>query len=215
LVIIAGAELFTGNNLLVMAWVARRISTKKLAQNFFVIFFANGVGAIGLATLVVWSGHWKMAGGEIEKEIIRIAATKVAIPIAEAFFKGVLCNILVCLAVWLAMAGRNVTDKILAIIFPISAFVAAGFEHSVANLYFIPLGLMLRHQAPPDGASLEHLDWAGFAHNMIPVTLGNLVGGGVMVGLVYYIIYRRERPSNQSVNTELSKVKCGVDLGRS
>lgn len=189
LVVVAGAELFTGNNLLVMACVSRRISAAKLVQNLVVIYLANLVGAMGLALLVAWSGQWKMDGGGVGRTAVAIAAAKCALPFWEAFFKAVLCNVLVCLAVWIAMAGRNVADKILAIVFPISAFVACGFEHSVANMYFIPLGLFLQDGVP--GA----LTWAGFLHNLLPVTLGNIAGGAGIVGLVYWVIYRRgERP---------------------
>jgi formate/nitrite transporter len=192
LVVVAGAELFTGNNLLVMAWIARRISTAKLLQNLFVSYAANFVGAAGLALLVALSRHANMASGAVGKTAVTIAAAKCALPFGEAFFKGMLCNVLVCLAVWLAMAGRNVSDKILAIVFPISAFVACGFEHSVANMYFIPLGIFLRAQVPADGiAHLDVLTWPGLVSNLLPVTLGNLIGGAGMVGLVYYVIYRR------------------------
>lgn len=126
---------------------------------------------------------------------VKIAAAKTGLPFWEAFFKGVLCNLLVCLAVWLAMAGRSVTDKVLAIVFPISAFVAAGFEHSVANMYFIPLGIFLKERAAATaGIDLSSLDWAGFGGNLLPVTLGNIFGGSVMVALVYHLIYRRGAP---------------------
>lgn len=196
LVVVAGAELFTGNNLLVMAWVSRRIGTATLLKNFAIVFVANFVGAVGLAWLVALSGHWKMANAAIGNAAIGIAAAKCALPFAEAFFKGVLCNILVCLAVWIAIAGRSVSDKILAIIFPISAFVACGFEHSVANMYFIPLGLFLRGTVTGEMIpNFSALDWSGFLHNLLPVTLGNLVGGAVMVGLVYWVIYRRNPKS--------------------
>jgi formate transporter len=191
LVVVAGAELFTGNNLLVMAWVSRRIPSGKLLENLVVVFLANFIGAAGLALLVSLSGHANMNGGALGKTAVAIATAKCALPFAEAFFKGVLCNLLVCLAVWLALAGRTVTDKILAIIFPIAAFVAAGFEHSVANMYFIPLGLFLS-----DGSAAGALSWAGFLRNLLPVTLGNLVGGAGMVGLVYWVIYRRPSAAN-------------------
>ncbi len=192
LVVVAGAELFTGNNLLVMATVAGRIPASKFLQNLFVIFFANLVGAAGLAGMVALSGHWQMGDSAVGRAAVSIAAAKCALPFGEAFFKGVLCNVLVCLAVWLAMAGRTVTDKVLAIVFPIAAFVACGFEHSVANMYFIPLGVFLREQAVVSGAgNLDPLNWVGLARNLLPVTLGNLVGGAGMVGLVYWVIYRR------------------------
>jgi formate/nitrite transporter len=195
LVVVAGAELFTGNNLLVMACVAGRISAGTMLKNFAVIFTANFVGAAGLAALVALSGYWKMGNNAVGATAIAIAAAKCALPFGEAFFRGILCNILVCLAVWIAMAGRNVADKILAIIFPISAFVAAGFEHSVANMYLIPLGLFLRGSIGMDPGVIHGLTWGGLIHNMVAVTLGNLVGGAGMVGLVYYVIYRRHSPT--------------------
>jgi formate transporter len=192
LVVIAGAELFTGNNLIVMAWVAGRLSTAKIARSFVIVYLANLFGAVGLAWLVFLSGHWKMLNFAIGHTAVYIAAAKCALPFGEAFFKGILCNVLVCLAVWLAMAGRTVADKILAIVFPVSAFVACGFEHSVANMYFIPLGIFLRARVPNEGiADLSSLTWPGFAQNLLPVTLGNLLGGAGMVGVVYYVIYRR------------------------
>jgi formate transporter len=192
LVVVAGAELFTGNNLLVMATVAGRIPASKFLQNLLVIYAANFVGAVGLAGLVALSGHPQMGGSALGQTALSIAAAKCALPFLEAFVKGVLCNVLVCLAVWLAMAGRTVADKVLAIVFPVAAFVACGFEHSVANMYFIPLGVFLREQAiAVSTANLHALSWSGLAHNLLPVTLGNLVGGAGMVGLVYWVIYRR------------------------
>ncbi len=190
LVVVAGAELFTGNNLLVMAWGDRKISTAELLRNWLVVYLSNAVGAMGLALLVFWSQHADMGGGIVGAQYVKIAAAKTAMPFAEAFFKGVLCNALVCLAVWLSLAGHTVTDKILAVIFPISAFVAAGFEHSVANMYFIPLGILL-HGAGY-GAADANISWQGFAQNLLPVTLGNIFGGSVMVALVYYLVYRRK-----------------------
>jgi formate/nitrite transporter len=184
LVVIAGAELFTGNNLLVMACVARRISFGKLLANLCIVYVANFIGAAGLAAIVALSGHAQMNDGAVGRTAVAIATAKVALPFGEAFFRGVLCNLLVCLAVWLAMAGRSVADKILAVVFPISAFVAAGFEHSVANMYFIPLGIFLHGD----------IGTADLLRNLVPVTLGNLVGGAGMVGLVYHTIYRRGSP---------------------
>lgn len=193
LVVVAGTELFTGNNLLVMAWADRRISTGELLRNWAIVFFSNAVGATGLVVLVMLSGHAHTNEGAVAVNAVKIAAAKAALPFWEAFFRGILCNVLVCMAVWLSMAGRTVTDKILAVIFPITAFVAAGFEHSIANMYFIPLGILLKGQVPGAPAAL---DWSGYAGNLLPVTLGNIVGGGVLVALVYLVIYRlgtRER----------------------
>jgi formate transporter len=181
LVVIAGAELFTGNNLLAMAWADRKITTGELLRNWSIVYIANAIGAIGLACIVYLADHGAMNGGAVAAKYIQIAQSKLAMPFTEAFFKGVLCNLLVCLAVWIALAGRSVTDKILAIVFPISAFVAAGFEHSIANMFFIPLGLLYGHG---DAAA-----WWQFVASLLPVTLGNIVGGSVMVAAVYHLIY--------------------------
>ena len=191
LVVIAGAELFTGNNLLVMAWAERKITTGELARNWAVVFIANAAGAIGLALIVWLANHGTMNAGEVGLQYVRIAAAKVSLPFVEAFFKGVLCNLLVCLAVWLSFAGHSVADKIPAIVFPISAFVAAGFEHSIANLYFIPMGMLLAGSVPAGTvAGSDALNIMGLLSNLIPVTLGNIAGGSLMVALVYYVIYR-------------------------
>jgi formate transporter len=190
LVVVAGAELFTGNNLLAMAWAERRITTAEMLRNWVIVYAANAVGAAGLAVIVWLSHHGAMNGGAVALQYVKIAAAKTSLPFAEAFFKGVLCNILVCLAVWIAMAGRSVADKVLAIAFPISAFVAAGFEHSVANMYFIPAGILLADTVPASYAGALP-DWAGLARNLVPVTLGNVFGGSVLVALVYFLIYRR------------------------
>ena len=188
LVVIAGAELFTGNNLMVMARVHGKITTRLMLRNFGVVYATNFAGAAGLAFLVYMSGHGSMNNGIVGESAIAIGVAKCSIGLAEAFFKGILCNLLVCLAVWLAMAGRQVVDRIIAIIFPISAFVAAGFEHSIANMYFVPLAIFLAGDAAPEG-----LTWgAFFLHNLLPVTLGNLVGGAGLVGLVYHLIYERD-----------------------
>ncbi len=198
LVVVAGAELFTGNNLIIMAWVARRVTTRELLKNWVIVYSANFVGAFGLAILVMLSNQASMAGGAVGQHAVGIAAAKCSLPWADAFYRGILCNILVCLAVWLCLGGRNVFDKVVAIVFPISAFVAAGFEHSVANMYFIPLGIILRARVnPPAGVDYSALTWTGFAHNLLPVTLGNIIGGAVMVGLVYWIVYRREFHAQQ------------------
>jgi formate transporter len=189
LVVVAGAELFTGNNLQVMAWAARRITTAELLRNWLVVYLGNFIGALSLALLVLWSQHWRMNGDGVGVTAVKIAAFKAALPFWEAFFRGILCNVLVCLAVWLALAGRTVVDKIFAIVFPISAFVAAGFEHSIANMYFIPLGIMVRERL--GAAALPPVTWAGLITNLVPVTLGNVVGGAGMVAAVYYLVYCR------------------------
>ncbi|MDF2152855.1 formate/nitrite transporter family protein [Vibrio sp. CAU 1672] len=192
LVIVAGAELFTGNNLLAMAWADKKITTLELLKNWVVVCLANLVGAVGVATLVFLSGHPEMNQGTIAATYAKIAVAKCDMPFWTAFFRGVLCNILVCMAVWMALAGRSVIDKAVAIVFPISAFVAAGFEHSIANMYFIPLGMMLQSSGTVEVAGSVGM-W-GLVSNLFPVILGNLVGGSVFVGLVYHVIYLRAQP---------------------
>jgi formate transporter len=194
MVVVAGAELFTGNNLLVMAWADRSISTRELARNWIIVYLTNVVGAFGVVALAWLAGLGDLNQQRVAHHVVNIAVAKTAMPFWKAFFAGVLCNVLVCMAVWLAMAGRSVADKVLAIIFPISAFVAAGFEHSVANFFFIGLGLVFKADIGHTlSIPLESLSLGGFVRNLVPVTLGNIVGGGVLVASVYHIIYRRGR----------------------
>ena len=191
LVVVAGAELFTGNNLLAMAWAEGCLSTRDVLRDWLIVGIGNCIGAGALAVLVFLSGHAALNQGEIARTAVQIAAAKCALPFWEAFFRGVLCNVLVCMAIWMAMAGRSVIDKAVAILFPISAFVAAGFEHSIANLYFIPLGMLLRDGLADPVAGAAAIGWVGMARNLVPVVLGNLIGGSVLVALVYHLIYRR------------------------
>jgi formate transporter len=181
LVVVAGAELFTGNNLIAMAWASGQVSTGELLRNWALVATANLAGAMGLAWLVWMSGHAGMNGGAVGRAVVAIAATKVQLPWGEAFFRGVLCNVLVCMAVWMSFAGRSVVDKAVAVVFPVTAFVAAGFEHSIANMYFVPLAWML-------GAPL---DVARAFMTLAVVIAGNIVGGSVLVALVYWAIYLR------------------------
>jgi formate transporter len=187
LVLVAGAELFTGNNLLAMAWAERKLTTGEVLANWAIVGAANFVGAVFLAWLVYMSGHAELNGGAVARTYLEIAAAKTSLAPVRAFFSGVMCNVLVCTAVWMALAGRSVTDKLLAIVLPISAFVAAGFEHSVANMYLIPLGMMLQAEAG------QAVSLAGLARNLVPVIAGNIVGGSVLVALVYHVIYVRPR----------------------
>ncbi len=189
LVVVAGAELFTGNNLLAMAWADRQITSAEVLRNWMLVCAANFVGAVGLALVVYFSGHTHMNGGQIGQTVMRIALTKQNLPWQEAFLRGVLCNVLVCMAVWMAMAGRSVIDKAVAIVFPVTAFVAAGFEHSIANMYLMSLALVIQYFEVP--ATQQVLTIAGMFGNLVPVILGNLVGGSVLVGLVYHLIYLR------------------------
>jgi formate transporter len=181
LVSVAGAELFTGNNLIAMAWASGRVSSAELLRNWCVVCLSNFVGAAGLALLVWQSAHTEMNDGSVARTVIRIASAKAEMPWQEAFFRGVLCNVLVCMAVWMGMAGRSVSDKLLVTVFPVTAFVAAGFEHSIANMYFFPLAMLL-------GAPLS---WGDMLANLLPVIAGNIVGGSVLVALVYWVIYLR------------------------
>jgi formate/nitrite transporter len=182
LVIVAGAELFTGNALIVIGWADRKVRTEELLRNWAVVYFGNLVGALATALLVVLSGILELRGGAVGAEAAVIAAGKLQLAPADAFFRGVLCNVLVCLAVWLSFAARNVTDKVLAIIFPVSAFVVAGFEHSVANMYAIPVAFL---------GGLMPQNWPGLLINLAVVSAGNVLGGGALVALVYWAVYIR------------------------
>lgn len=201
LVVVGGAELFTGNTLMVMALAARKITPAQMLRAWGIVYVGNFVGAVGTAVLVFLSGHYLAAEGEIASVALDIAVAKVSLPFDQAFFLGILCNVLVCLAVWISLGARSTADKILAMLLPVSAFVAAGFEHSVANMYFVPLGLFIKAFAPaqlwsqitPDPGGLASLTWGSFAYSLIPVTLGNIVGGGVLVGAVYWFVYLRGR----------------------
>lgn len=202
LVIVAGAELFTGNSLLVMAYVSRRITLEQLLRNWGIVYIGNLVGALSVVVLVFLSGHWDVGSAAVGAKALLIANGKVNLTFWQALSRGVLCNILVCLAVWLCFSGRSVTDKILAILFPITAFVALGFEHSVANMYFIPVGLILKGNPQVLAAAqsalgttldLSHLTITGFVvDNLLPVTLGNVIGGSIFVGGVYWFLYLRK-----------------------
>ena len=194
LVVVAGAELFTGNNLLAMAWADGRISSAEVLRNWVLVCAANFVGAAGLALLVYASGHTGLNGGAVGQTVVKIALAKQDLSPVQAFFRGVLCNVLVCMAVWMAMAGRSVVDKAVAVVPPIMAFVAAGFEHSIANMYLMPLAMLLQHFGPL-GATVP-VTWGGVLGNLLPVIAGNLVGGSVLVGLTYYVIYRRQRTNS-------------------
>jgi len=199
LVVVGGAELFTGSTLMVMAWAGGKVSLREMLRAWTIVYFGNLVGAIGTAALVFLSGQYLAGKGTVAEIALKLALDKATLPFDRAFFLGILCNVLVCLAVWLSFGARTTTDKVLAVTFPISAFVAAGFEHSVANMYLIPLGLFVKAGAPAtmwtqigdNAASYETLTWAAFVTSLIPVTLGNIVGGAVLVGAVYWFIYLR------------------------
>lgn len=198
LVVLAGAELFTGNVLLTIAWASRRISTALLLRDWTIVYFGNLVGALATAGGIYLARQWTFGGGRVGATALDLATAKLEHGFVAAFFLGAFCNALVCLAVWLCVGARSTADRVLAIVPPIAAFVAMGFEHSVANMYFIPLGLLLGADAEAleltgrAAADLSALTWASFLwRNLLPVTLGNILGGGLMVGAVYWFIYLR------------------------
>jgi formate transporter len=179
LVIVGGAELFTGNSLIVMAWASRRITLSALLRNWGIVYAGNFAGALGMVALAYLSGILSLDVGGFAETARTVAKAKLELPVDQAFVRGVLCNALVCLAVWLCYAARDVASKILSIVGPITAFVALGLEHSVANMYLIPIGMLAGTGFDP----------AGLARNLFWVTLGNIVGGGGGVALVYWTIY--------------------------
>lgn len=200
LVVVAGAELFTGNNLIVMAWASGKVSTRNLLRNWGIVYVGNFIGSVGTAVLVFLSRQYTFGGNAIGTTALNIANGKVSMDFMQALVLGVLCNILVCLAVWLTFSARSTIDKIAAIIFPITAFVAAGFEHSVANMYFIPIGLLIKQFDPQFvtsvGIDLSGLTWGTFlANNLLPVTIGNIIGGSVFVAAVYWTVFLRRSQS--------------------
>lgn len=202
LVVIGGAELFTGNNLIVMAWANKKIKTSSLLKSWGISYLGNFLGAVATVTLVYLSGQY-MFGGDVKIgfSALSIAAAKAGLDPFRAFFLGLLCNALVCLAVWMSFSARTTIDKISTIIFPITAFVAMGFEHSIANMYFIPIGLFIKYFDPgftkifieTTGTNLDTLTVSNFfINNLIPVTIGNIVGGTVFVAGIYWMIYLKE-----------------------
>jgi formate/nitrite transporter len=193
LVVVAGAELFTGNNLIVMAWAGRRVSTLRLLRNWAIVYAGNFVGAFGTALLMYESKQYTYGKGAVGLQALATASAKTGLGWWQALVLGALCNALVCLAVWLCYSARTVADKVLAIVPPIAAFVASGFEHSVANMYFIPYGLLVKASGSiADAPDLTGLTWGRFVgRNLVPVTIGNVIGGAVMVGAIYWFVYLR------------------------
>ena len=194
LVVIAGAELFTGNNLMVSSVASGKITLGTMLKRWTVVYLANFFGSVLLAVLFYYSDLWKLGDGAVGAAAVKIANTKVSLTFVEALVRGIGCNWLVCLAVWMALCARQTVGKIFAIFFPITAFVAIGFEHSVANMYFIPTGILLKQLAGVTGglANLDLLDWVPFLwRNLLPVTIGNIIGGGLFVGMSYWSAYLR------------------------
>lgn len=209
LVVVGGAELFTGNNLMIMALAARRIRLVQLLRHWGVVYVGNFVGAVATAGLVWFSGTWSAGDGAVGVHALRIAAAKCELTAVQAVAAGILCNGLVCLAAWLCLSARTVADKVLAIVFPIAAFVTCGFEHSIANMYFVPLGIWIVDGADPESwvtagtatQAYASLRWPTFLlRNLLPVTLGNIVGGAVLVGLVYWFVFLRRSAGKVSTD---------------
>jgi formate/nitrite transporter len=205
MVVVGGAELFTGNTLIVMAFASGKVSLTALLRNWAIVYTSNFVGAVLTAGLVFVTGHYTAGQGSVGLNILAIGEAKTALAFVPALAMGILCNTLVCMAVWLCFSARTTTDKIMAIMMPIAAFVAASFEHSIANMYFIPLALFVKDGAPSafweliqkTPADYPHLTWANFGANLVPVTIGNIIGGAVMVGLVYWLIYLSPKPRTE------------------
>ncbi len=196
LVILGGAELFTGNNLLAAGYLEKKVSGRQVLSNWFWVYIFNFVGALVVVILFFFSGIWQANDGSIAVRIIDIASAKTSLTWSEALFRGILCNWLVCLAVWIALAGKDAISKILAIMIPITAFVAAGFEHSIANMFFIPMGLLVKNaefaQALVSPTVMQGITWqAFFFSNLIPVTIGNIIGGVLFVAVAYWTCYLR------------------------
>jgi formate/nitrite transporter len=201
LVIVGGAELFTGDSLMIVACASRRITARALIRAWSLVYLGNIVGALGTAGLVLLAGQHGFGGGAVGKSALAIASVKAALPTGQLFFLAVLCNVLVCLAVWMSFGGRSTTDKVMVIVPPIAAFVAAGFEHSIANLYLLPYALAIKVWAGAEfwtaigqsAAAYPSLTLGGAVHNIAVATLGNLIGGSLMVGAVYWFVYLRPR----------------------
>ena len=201
LVVICGAELFTGDVLMAIAWASRQLTLGAMLWAWTIILLGNLIGGVGTALMVFWSDQWMLGNGEVGETALHIAAFKSSLTIAQAFWRGLLCNVLVCLAVWASLAARSVTDKVLVVIPPVAAFVAAGFEHSVANFYYLSLAWLIHSFAPQEFWSAAQLDAGQFGvltlantlRTQVAVILGNLVGGACLVALVYWLAYLRPR----------------------
>jgi formate/nitrite transporter len=206
LVVVAGAELFTGNSLIVAPWLSTRVTASALLRNWGIVYFANLAGSLILVAVLFYAQFWALDGYAVGANALMIASGKTSLAFVPALFRGILCNVLVCLAVWMCLAGRSLTEKILAIIFPITAFVACGFEHSVANMFFIPMGIAVAGQAEVvqaagvTGSQIANVSVVGLVQNLIPVTIGNVIGG-TSVGIIYWLIFLRKQRAAEVLAT--------------
>jgi formate/nitrite transporter len=199
LVVVCGAELFTGDVLMAIAWASGKLSLPNMLRAWAIVLAGNLIGGTGTAVIVFWSDLWMLGGSEVGATALRIAEAKLGLTVEQAFWRGVLCNVLVCLAVWASLAARSVTDKMLVVIPPVTAFVAAGLEHSVANFYYLALGWLL-HWAPPelpfaeiDAGAMSPFTAMAALRTQVAVIAGNLIGGACLVALVYWLAFLRPR----------------------
>lgn len=202
LVVIAGAELFTGNNMIVMAWASHKVSTGQLLLNWTIAFIGNATGAFAAAVLMFLSTQYTFGGGSVGLAALSIANGKTSLAFIPALTLGIMCNALVCLAVWMCYGARTTVDRVVTLVPPITAFAASGFEHSIANIYFIPMGLLIKSGAPESfwqmigkrPSDFSSISWENFlVLNLFPVTLGNIIGGSVFVAAVYWFVYLRKQ----------------------
>jgi formate transporter len=210
LVIVGGAELFTGNNLIIMAWANKKVSSTQVLMNWVWVYLGNMIGAMFIVIIMLFSRQYLSGSGVVGINILNIARAKCEMGFTQAIALGILCNVLVCLAVWLCFSARTTADKILCILFPITAFVAAGFEHSVANMYFIPVAILLLGNGDPEFLSLldntaknyESVSWGNyFINNLLPVTIGNIIGGAGLVGVVYWFVFLKKKVKKRESKT--------------
>lgn len=198
LVVVGGAELFTGNNLIVMAWASGKVTTAQLLRNWVIVYLGNFVGSVATAVIVLLGKQYTFGKGLVGEAAVNIAVSKVNLEFIQAIALGIMCNALVCLAVWLCYSARSTIDKIFSIVFPITAFVAAGFEHSIANMYFIPYALFIKQFDPAfitaHELNVNTLTWGTFlVNNLLPVTIGNIIGGAILVAAVYWSVFLRKK----------------------
>lgn len=198
LVVVCGGELFTGNTLMTTAMLPKKITLKGLLYNWVVVYFGNFVGALIVVAIVVYGATWTLGGNAGGVTALNLGMAKCNLGFSEALMRGIGCNWLVCLGVWMGLAGKDIMSKIWGIFFPVAAFVAIGFEHCVANMYFIPKALLLKNApqlaefAAAHALELENLTVHNFIlGNLIPVTIGNIIGGAFFVGMLYFTAYRK------------------------
>jgi len=207
LVVVAGAELFTGNTLIVTPWLSTRVSGKALLRNWGIVYLSNFAGALILVAVIFGARFWALDSYEVGANALMIAAGKTSLAFWPALCRGIMCNILVCLAVWMCIAARSLTEKILAIVFPITAFVACGFEHSIANMFFIPMGIALAGQAEvvqaagATASQIANVNVVGLVQNLIPVTIGNVIGGA-SVGITYWLVFLRKERGAEALSAK-------------